>query len=173
MGHRDPERDAALQPQVGNGLEEIPEAVAKVMSEREARILSSTPRLLGYVVPDPPPDTRSMMLVPLVSRGQTLGVVTLIAPEGRVFAREDVALASELARHGSLAIDNARLYLESQQAVHAREEVLAIVSHDLRNPLNAVMLAAELMKSSDGMPPEQLEQLETIGCAASSKTSST
>src|SRR5436305_3264853 len=141
MGHRDPERDAALQPQVGNGLEEIPEAVAKVMSEREARILSSTPRLLGYVVPDPPPDTRSMMLVPLVSRGQTLGVVTLIAPEGRVFAREDVALASELARHGSLAIDNARLYLESQQAVHAREEVLAIVSHDLRNPPNAVMLA--------------------------------
>src|SRR2546430_7454296 len=120
MGHRDPERDAALQPQVGNGLDEIPEAVGKVMSEREARILSSTPRLLGYVVPDPPPDTRSMMLVPLVSRGQTLGVVTLIAPEGRVFAREDVALASELARHGSLAIDNARLYLESQQAVHAR-----------------------------------------------------
>jgi signal transduction histidine kinase len=164
--HRDSERDAALQPQVGTDLEEIPEAVAKVMSEREARIFSSTPRLVGYVIPDPPPDTRSMMIVPLVSRGQTLGVVTVIAPEGRVCAREDVALASELARHGSLAIDNARLYLESQQAVHAREEVLAIVSHDLRNPLNAVMLAAELMKFSDSMPPQELEQLETIELSA-------
>jgi len=164
--HRDAERDAALQPQVGNDLEEIPEAVATVMSEREARIFSATPSLIGYVVPDPPPDTRSMMVVPLVSRGQTLGVVTVIAREGRVFAGEDVALASELARHGSLAIDNARLYLESQQAVRAREEVLAIVSHDLRNPLNAVMLAAELMKSSDGMPPEELEQLETIELSA-------
>jgi hypothetical protein len=166
LRHRDDERDAALQPQVGNDLEEIPEAATTVMSEREARIFGSTPELLGYVVPDPPPDTRSMMLVPLVSRGQTLGVVTVIAPEGRVFAREDVALASELARHGSLAIDNARLYLESQQAVRAREEVLAIVSHDLRNPLNAVMLAAELMKSADGMPPEELEQVETIQLSA-------
>src|SRR6266498_2131553 len=114
----------------------------------------------------PPPEPRSMMVVPLVSRGQTLGVVTLIAAEGRVFAREDLALAGELARHGSLAIDNARLYLESQQAVRAREEVLAIVSHDLRNPLNAIMLAAELMKTSDGMPPEEIEQVETIMLSA-------
>lgn len=107
-----------------------------------------------------------MMVIPLVSRGETLGVVTVIAAEGRVFAREDVALASDLARHGSLAIDNARLYLKSQQAVRAREEVLAIVSHDLRNPLNAVMLAASLMKTSTGLPEEDREQLDTIELSA-------
>jgi signal transduction histidine kinase len=99
-----------------------------------------------------------MIIVPLVSRGQTLGVVSVVAPQNRVFAGEDAALAAELARHGSLAIDNARLYLESQQAVRAREEVLAIVSHDLRNPLNAIMLAAELMK--DDTASEEVETIE-------------
>jgi len=164
--HRDGEHDAALQAQVGKVIEHVPDDVARVMSEREARIAGATAELIAYVVPEVPNNTRSMMFVPLVSRGQTLGVVTVIAPEGRVFAREDVALASELARHGSLAIDNARLYAESQQAVRAREEVLAIVSHDLRNPLNAVMLAAQLMKVSDDMPSGEMEQLETIELSA-------
>jgi signal transduction histidine kinase len=166
MRHRDAERDAELEPHVGNVIEEVPEAVSRVMADHEPRIVGAPSGLIAYVVPDPPPEPRSMMVVPLVSRGQILGVVTVVAAEGRVFAREDVSLASELARHGSLAIDNARLYLESQQALRAREEVLAIVSHDLRNPLNAVMLAAQLMKFSDKMPPEELEQLETIGVSA-------
>jgi signal transduction histidine kinase len=70
--------------------------------------------------------------------------------------------ASELARHGSLAIDNARLYLESQQAVRAREEVLAIVSHDLRNPLNAIVLATSLLKLSETLPRDDREHLDVI-----------
>jgi len=164
--HRDAEREAALQPGVGSAIDPLPEAIARVMSDREPRIVGATSSLSSYVLPEPPAEPRSMMVVPLVSRGQTLGVVTVIAPSGRIFAREDVSLGSELARHGSLAIDNARLYFESQQAVRAREEVLAIVSHDLRNPLNAVMLAAQLMKVSDGMPAEEMEQLETIELSA-------
>ena len=156
--HRDEERDAALQERVGNAAEEIPKDVDEVMSERAPRVVSARSDLNAEI--------RSMILVPLVSRGQVMGVVTVVAPDGRVFAREDVALGSELARHGSLAIDNARLYLESQQAVHAREEVLAIVSHDLRNPLNAVTLAAQLMRMSDGLPAEEREQVETIELSA-------
>jgi len=156
--HRDEQRDAEMQKRVGTVAAEIPEVVARAMRERAPQVFSGISDLNAAM--------RSMMIVPLVSRGQTIGVVTVVAAEGRVFAREDVALASELARHGSLASDNARLYLESQQAVHAREEVLAIVSHDLRNPLNAVTLAAQLMRMSDGMPAEELEQLETIELSA-------
>ncbi|HKB78267.1 MAG TPA: HAMP domain-containing sensor histidine kinase, partial [Thermoanaerobaculia bacterium] len=70
--------------------------------------------------------------------------------------------AAELARNGSLAIDNARLYFDSQQAVRSREEVLAVVSHDLRNPLNAVSLAASLLRSSDTISAEEREQLEIM-----------
>jgi signal transduction histidine kinase len=114
----------------------------------------------------PSEEQRSLMAVPLVSRGQTLGVILAAAAEGTLFTQEDAALVSELSRHGSLAIDNARLYRESQQAVQAREEVLAIVSHDLRNPLNAVMLAASLLQTSGKIVPEDSEQLEIIDISA-------
>ncbi len=156
--HRDEERDAELQERVGKTVDPIPAVIARTMEERAPQVVSATSDING--------DLRSTMVVPLVSRGQTIGAVMVVAAEGRVFAGEDMALASELARHGSLAIDNARLYLDSQQAVRAREEVLAIVSHDLRNPLNAVTLAAQLMKMADGMPAEELEQVETIELSA-------
>jgi signal transduction histidine kinase len=89
-----------------------------------------------------------------------------VQPEGKPYTKDDVPLFEELAHHASLAIDNARLYLESQQLVSAREEVLAIVSHDLRNPLNAVTLAASLLKTSDGIPADDREQIDTIGVSA-------
>ena len=156
--HREPERDAALQPHAGRAIEQVPNAIANVMAERQPRIFEATMELVAYVAGEPASEPRSMMAVPLVSRGQTLGVVTVVAPQSRLLAQEDAALAGELARHGSLAIDNARLYLESQQAVRAREEVLAIVSHDLRNPLNAIMLAVQLME--EDTPSEEVETID-------------
>ena len=143
-------------------VSDVPETIVRVMSEREAKVVGPSPSLLRYLTGTEDSSKRSMMIVPLVSRGETLGVVTAAAPDGQAFTREDAMLASELARHGSLAIDNARLYLESQQAVRAREEVLAIVSHDLRNPLNAVVLATALLKMSETMSTDDREQLDVI-----------
>src|SRR5436190_2114115 len=129
------------------------------LRERQARVIGAAPALVRYLGAEDQP--LSTMAVPLVSRGQTLGVITAAAPEGKVFTREDALLTAELARRGSLAIDNARLYEESQQALRAREEVLAIVSHDLRNPLNAITLAVSLMQTSiSGEEREQLEALD-------------
>ena len=52
------------------------------------------------------------------------------------------------------------------EAVRARDEVLAVVSHDLRNPIGTIAAAVELM-SDDSVPPErQEEHLEIIGRAA-------
>ncbi|WNG43246.1 PAS domain S-box protein [Archangium minus] len=87
---------------------------------------------------------RSMLLVPLVARGRTLGVVTLAstAESGRRYGPVDLTLAEGLAGRAALTIDNARLYKESQQAAHVRDDVLAVVSHDLRNPLNVISLGA-------------------------------
>lgn len=164
--HRVPERNEALQVLCGNSIAEVPEAVTRVMQERDVRIVGPLSGLMAYLSRDENSGQRSLMVVPLVSRGQTLGVVTIASAEGKAFVREDAALAAELARHGSLAIDNARLYLESQQAVRAREEVLAIVSHDLRNPLNAVTLATSLLKASGGMSEEDREQFEIIDISA-------
>jgi signal transduction histidine kinase len=165
VAHRDVIREHELETRVGQVIRDIPEALALVIRERESRIIGYASSLLAYAGV-PPEEQRSLMAVPLISRGQTLGVILAAAAEGTLFAQEDAALISELSRHGSLAIDNARLYLESQQAVQAREEVLAIVSHDLRNPLNAVMLAASLLQTSDKIVPDDREQLEIIDISA-------
>ncbi len=58
----------------------------------------------------------SNLLVPLVARGRTIGVLTLATAEsGRVYTQSDLVLAEELARRAALAVDNARLYREAEQ----------------------------------------------------------
>jgi len=165
VAHRDAERERAMAVRVGEVLREVPEPLPSVIQKREARIIGNVSSLVEYagVLPE---ERRSLLAVPLVSRGQTLGVILAAAAESKPFTQEDAALLAELSRHGSLAIDNARLYFESQQAVQAREEVLAIVSHDLRSPLNAVMLAASLLQTSERIAPDDREQLEIIDISA-------
>jgi signal transduction histidine kinase len=163
--HRDPEQEREMESRVGEVSADVPEALVHVIQERETRIIGHASSLLAYagVAAE---EQRSLLAVPLVSRGQTLGVILAASASEILFTEEDAALLGELSRHGSLAIDNARLYLDSQQAVQAREEVLAIVSHDLRNPLNAVMLAASLLQTSGKIAPDDREQLEIIDISA-------
>ena len=166
VAHRDPARAAELSRTIDTIITDVPEALMRVMSEREVKAIGASSPLLRYLTGSDADEPRSLLAVPLVSRGEILGVVTAAAPVGQVFTREDAALAAELARHGSLAIDNARLYLESQQALRAREEVLAIVSHDLRNPLNAITLATSLLQTSGSTSGEDREQLDIIDLSA-------
>jgi signal transduction histidine kinase len=165
VAHHDAEREQELSAHVGEVVHDVPEPLAMVIRERQTRVIGQASSLLVYAGVSAE-EQRSLMAVPLVSRGQTLGVILAAAAESKPFTREDASLLGELARHGSLAIDNARLYLESQQAVQAREEVLAIVSHDLRSPLNAVMLAASLLQTSDRIAPQDREELEIIDISA-------
>jgi PAS domain S-box-containing protein len=63
---------------------------------------------------------QSYMCVPLVARGRTLGVISLVAAEsGRRYADEDLALAEELARRAGMAIENAQLYREAEERAQA------------------------------------------------------
>lgn len=166
VAHRDDQAAEALQQQMGRVMKELPEAIQRIMQGREARLVGSASALAAYFTGNESDVQRAMVLVPLVSRGQTLGIVAAGAPTNKPFNTEDLAVFTELATHASLAIDNARLYRESQQAVHAREEVLAIVSHDLRNPLNAIMLSSGLLQMSENLADEDMEQLETIDVSA-------
>ena len=92
-------------------------------------------------------DLRSYIIAPLAARGRVLGAITLAAAgeSGRRYRAPDVAMAEEVARRAALAIDNARLYTLAQQAIRDREAVLAVVSHDLRNPLASILLNATMM----------------------------
>ena len=101
-------------------------------------------RQLGY---------RSCMIVPLVARGRSFGALTFVTAEsGRRYGQVDLSLAQELAARAALAVDNARLYREAQEALtqaeranRAKDEFLATVSHELRTPLSAVLLWTRLM----------------------------
>ena len=98
-------------------------------------------------------DPKSVALVPLVARGRKLGIINLAwlrpRPPGNAFA-EDLEVAKGLADRAAVAIDNARLYQQAQEAIRVREDVVAIVSHDLRNPLNAISLSATLLEREAG-----------------------
>ena len=89
---------------------------------------------------------RSLIAVPLIAREKVLGVITLISSEsGRRYTEADLVIAEELGHRASNAIDNSLLYFQAQQAIKTREEVIAIVSHDLKNPLSTILLSTNLL----------------------------
>lgn len=88
----------------------------------------------------------SLMLVPLHARGNRLGVLVLASTRtDRYYQAADLTLSSELGRVAAISIDNARLYRQAQDAVQARDEVLRVVSHDLRNPIGTVQMGASFL----------------------------
>jgi signal transduction histidine kinase len=89
---------------------------------------------------------RSLMRVPLLARGRTLGAISLISTDpNRHYTATDLALAEELGRRCAVAVDNARLYADSQQAIRARDEFLSIASHELRTPLTGIKGYAQIL----------------------------
>jgi signal transduction histidine kinase len=89
---------------------------------------------------------RSLIVAPMVARDTVLGTLVLACTRpDRRFGAEDAAIGGELARRAAVAVDNARLYAEAQRAIRARDDVLGIVSHDLRNPVGTAQLAAGLL----------------------------
>ncbi len=92
---------------------------------------------------------RSLLAVPLVARGKTLGSISLMfGVSGRGYRAWEMALAEELARRVALAMDNLHLYHDARLAVRARDQVLAVVSHDLRNLLNPISFGVEQLQAS-------------------------
>jgi signal transduction histidine kinase/ActR/RegA family two-component response regulator len=85
-------------------------------------------------------DPRSTIAAPMIARGHTVGAITLaFAESGRRYDAEDVVTAEELARRAALAVDNARLYADAQEASRLKDQFLSILSHELRTPLNAIV----------------------------------
>ncbi|MFL6192882.1 MAG: PAS domain-containing sensor histidine kinase [Thermoanaerobaculia bacterium] len=89
-------------------------------------------------------ELRSGLVVPLVARGKTRGAICLVfGASGRAYRAWDVTLAEELARRVALAVDNLYLYHDARLALRARDQVLAVVSHDLRNLVHPIAISAE------------------------------
>jgi PAS domain S-box-containing protein len=105
-------------------------------------------------------ELKSFIAVPLVARGMLVGVIALMSSSAsRSYGPADVRLAEELAQRAALSIMNARLFGKAQLAVKTRDEVLAIVSHDLKNPITTIGLAAQKLRLTE---PEQTAMIGTL-----------
>ncbi|MBC7790189.1 MAG: response regulator [Anaerolineae bacterium] len=101
----------------------------------------------------------SYMAIPLIARDRTIGVLLLaMLDSGRLYSQDDLTLAVDLARTASLSVDNATLYRQAQQATRARDDVLGIVSHDLRNPIHTIQMSASFLleTATSGLPTTKL-----------------
>ncbi len=92
----------------------------------------------------------SAMMVPLNARGRTLGTISFVAAEsGRSYSPEDLSLAEELARRAAIALDNARLYQEAQQARQVAE----------RAADRTIRLQTVTAALSESLTPEQVAEV--------------
>src|SRR5262249_21306185 len=100
-----------------------------------------------------------------------IGVLRLMmtTSSGRTFSDDDMSLAQDVAHHGALAIEDATLYRAARTATRARDDLLAVVSHDLRNYLSTIRMSAEVLSNRllDAEIPNTIRPLDALQRAAS------
>ena len=90
---------------------------------------------------------KSYICVPLIVSGNPLGVLTFATAEsGRSYTEGDLALANDLAHRAGVAIENTRLYQALREADRRKDEFLATLAHELRNPLAPIRNSLQILK---------------------------
>lgn len=156
LAHRDADKQTLVQ-QLGSYPPQVSgaEGVSRVLQAGEPQLIGDvSPALLEQIAQDERHLALlqalrpcSLMIMPLTVRTTIIGAFTLATAEsGRRYGHDDLALAQEIAGRAALAIDNARLYHEAQEAVRVRDQFLSIAAHELRTPLTALLGNAQLLE---------------------------
>ncbi|HYW20913.1 MAG TPA: ATP-binding protein [Nodularia sp. (in: cyanobacteria)] len=119
---------------------------------------------------DKHPPMRGCLAAPLIGRnGQNIGLIQLSDQYEDEFTKEDEAIIVQLAQMASVAIENTRLYKAEQQARAQAEkancikdEFLAVLSHELRSPLNPILGWSKLLQSRKFDATKTASALATI-----------
>lgn len=185
--HMDPQRHedtSALVSRVAEPfeLEPAPTSGARAAHESEAQRITDVAAWLNANFHDAASRARAeslgasaILLVPLRAGGRAIGALHLVRTRpGAGHSLEEQQVADQFAGLAALALENARLYQQARSAVRERDEMLAIVSHDLRNPVNAiVMLTGAVLKrdaDTDSLPEEPAnmarDEVEAVRAAA-------
>lgn len=163
---------AGMEPRQGEAIGRQPRIVGTLGTViREARALrvkelATDPAFVGFP-PGHPPMT-SFLGVPIGFGYRVVGTLYLTDKRGgEEFSADDQRCIESLGRYVGAAMEIARLGDEAQEAIRSRDNVLAVVSHDLRGPLSAISLSAKLLLRV--LPEEETtarKPAETIGRAA-------
>jgi PAS domain S-box-containing protein len=106
---------------------------------------------------------RGFITVPLVARDRVFGAITVISTDrARQFGERERALLEALGQQIATAIDSASLYRTARRATLARDEILGVVSHDLRNPLSAIAMCARVLSVN---PPDKADDRRELASA--------
>lgn len=101
--------------------------------------------------------------LPLAVGGAAAGWLTLWRGAGRAaFDADEETLAAEIGRRAALALENARLFRDAHAAVAARDQLLAVVAHDLRSPLTAARFDVEMLRAESALPAPEARMLERV-----------
>jgi PAS domain S-box-containing protein len=176
VAHSDPAIEEVLERMTAAGvrhssashpLSEISRTRASILlqSDAAARVIETSTSAF-YIEGLRKMNPQAALFLPLVARGHLAGVLSLFR-SGRGFDRDDVAFAEDLARLAALALDNSLLLDTERAALRSREEIIGVVSHDLRNPVAAVkMLSRAALRETDDSGTSRAENILLIAKAA-------
>ncbi|HEX5104094.1 MAG TPA: response regulator, partial [Pirellulaceae bacterium] len=103
------------------------------------------------------------IFLPLSGRGRTFAVLVLSRQQsGRVFESGDVTVAKALASRAAIALDNAALYRDIEQADRQKDEFLSMLAHELRNPLAPIRNAVAVLRARGQAQPDALWAQDVI-----------
>ena len=147
--------------------------VSLAMSTKQPLLAEVTPAVLGSLAHSPEHAAalsalhlRSVMAVPLLIADRCVGAL-LLKSVTRVYEARDLRFAQEVAQRSALLIENARLHQTAEQAIRARDEMLGVVAHDLRNPLTAILLEVSMLAiACRDAPPNVRDSAAAIQDAA-------
>ncbi len=124
----------------------------------------------AVVIPDAG-GARTVVAVPLRGAWQILGVLAAARPAARPFVAEDVEVMTTLCAHAATALENARRYREVREADRRKDDFLARLAHELRNPLAPIVHALHLLDRVPGHGPQGVQlraimarQTHHLGC---------
>lgn len=90
---------------------------------------------------------RSAMIVPILFQKRPVGAITFVTTEtNRHYNQADLLMAEELGTRASVAIENARLYRKSQDAISLRDDFISVASHELKTPITSVKVFTQVLK---------------------------
>jgi signal transduction histidine kinase len=105
---------------------------------------------------------RAAAICPLLAGDEIRGALALLGPDAQ-FDSNRVSLVREFASRASIAMENARLYSAVQEADRRKNEFLAMLAHELRNPLAPIRNAVHILTSAEALPPKLAWARDVIG----------